>query len=111
MFKIDDLKKNHGTLHIICGPMFSGKTEELIKRLKRSEIAQLKTIAFKHKLDDRMTIEYINSHSGEKFKAIALENADDIKLFISQDTNVIGIDEIQFFNTNIIKIILCFLFQ
>ncbi|MBA3954425.1 thymidine kinase [Candidatus Dependentiae bacterium] len=95
-----------GTLEVICGSMFSGKSEELIKRLRRAELANLKLCVFKHKLDDRMTIEYIYAHSGEKFKAIALENPYDMYLFISDETQVIALDEVQFFSNDIIAIIL-----
>jgi thymidine kinase len=95
-----------GKLEVICGPMFSGKTEELIRRLRRAELAQLKTSVFKHRLDDRMTIEYIYAHSGDKFKAISLENPTDIALFMNDDIPVVGIDEIQFFPLSIVQIIL-----
>lgn len=95
-----------GKLEVICGPMFSGKSEELIRRLKRAELGQQKVCAFKHKLDNRMAIEFIQSHNGAKFKAIALDNPLDMNLFIADDMQVIAIDEIQFFSTEIISIIL-----
>lgn len=95
-----------GKLEVICGSMFSGKTEELIRRLRRAELAQQRTCVFKHRLDDRMTIEYIYAHSGDKFKAIALESPADMELFISDDVNVIGIDEIQFFPSDIVATVL-----
>jgi thymidine kinase len=98
--------QSKGKLEVICGPMFSGKSEELIRRLKRAELGQQKVCVFKHKLDDRMAIEYIQSHNGNKFKAIALDNPSDMNLFISDDMQVIAIDEIQFFCTEIIPIIL-----
>lgn len=94
-----------GKLEVICGSMFSGKTEELIRRLRRAELAQLKLCAFKHRLDDRMTIEYIYAHSGDKFKAIALDNPGDISLFLTDDISIIAIDEIQFFPKEILPII------
>lgn len=102
------LNSSKGMLEVICGPMFSGKTEELIKRLKRAEFAQLKVIAFKHKIDNRMTIECINAHNGDKFKAIALDNPEDIRLFVGQETDIdiIAIDEVQFFPSTIISVLL-----
>ena len=57
-----------GTLEVICGSMFSGKSEELIRRVRRSEIAHAKTMIFKHKVDDRMSIEYVHSHNGDRIK-------------------------------------------
>lgn len=95
-----------GRLEVICGSMFSGKTEELIRRLRRADLAHLQTSAFKHRLDDRMTIDYIYSHGGDKFKAIALENPRDMALFITDDVQLIAIDEIQFFPSEIVSVIL-----
>jgi thymidine kinase len=94
-----------GKLEVICGSMFSGKTEELIRRLRRSELAHQKTCVFKHRLDDRMTIDFIYAHNGDKIKAIALENPSDMVLFMNDDINVIGIDEIQFFPQEIVSVI------
>jgi thymidine kinase len=95
-----------GVLEVICGSMFSGKSEELIRRLRRAEIAQFKVCVFKHTLDDRMAIECIHAHSGYKFKAIALEHPADMSLFISDDVQMIAIDEVQFFSLDIIPFIL-----
>lgn len=97
-----------GRLEVVCGSMFSGKSEELIRRLIRAEIAKQKTCVFKHRLDNRMTIDYIHSHSGEKLRAVALENPEDMALFISDDIQVIGIDEVQFFSTTIVNQIINF---
>lgn len=95
-----------GRLDVICGPMFSGKTEELIRRIKRAELGNLKVNVFKNKLDDRVSSECINSHNGQKFQAIPLENPEKIKSFIDEDTKVIAIDEVQFFSPKLIPIIL-----
>lgn len=54
-----------GKLEVICGSMFSGKSEELIRRVRRAELAQQKVCVFKHKFDNRMAIDYITSHGGE----------------------------------------------
>ena len=98
-----------GKLEIICGSMFSGKSEELIRRIRRSEIAHQKVSVFKHKFDNRMSIDYILSHSGDKCKAIAIDNPHDIRLFIGDDTKVIAIDEVQFFGEEIIPLLLSLL--
>lgn len=97
-----------GKLEVICGSMFSGKSEELIRRIRRAEIAQQKLCVFKHRIDDRMSIDYIHAHSGDKFKAIALENPLDMQLFITEDIRVVAIDEVQFFSLDIIPTILGF---
>ncbi len=99
-------RNNHGRLEVICGSMFSGKSEELIRRLKRAQIAQLQTLIFKHSLDTRKTIEYIHAHNGDKIKAFAVESAEQIRDFIFEQADVIGIDEVQFFKPEIITIIL-----
>lgn len=92
-----------GRLEVVCGSMFSGKSEELIRRLIRSEIAKQKTCVFKHRLDNRMTIDYIHAHNGDKIKAVALENPEDMSLFITDDIQVIGVDEVQFFSSAIVN--------
>lgn len=98
-------KINKGTLEVICGSMFSGKTDELIRRLHRAEYARLQVITFKHSLDNRTTIEYVASHNGGKIKAIPLDKAQDIHNFIDSSIHVVGIDEIQFFDLDIVNVI------
>ena len=95
-----------GSLEIICGSMFSGKSDELIRRLKRCEYAKLNIQVFKHNLDNRVTIEHVRAHNGSMIKAIAISKIELLLESITQDTEVIGIDEIQFFDKNIIEIIL-----
>lgn len=98
-----------GKLEVICGSMFSGKSEELIRRLRRAELAQLKACVFKHKVDNRISIDYITSHGGERYKAIAIDNPSDIELFVSDEVRIIAIDEIHFFDEEIVPIILAML--
>lgn len=95
-----------GTLEIICGPMFSGKSEELMRRLRRAAIAKQKVVTFKPSLDNRYAVEYVVSHNGTKHKAQPLENSASMREFV-QETNasVIGIDEAQFFAPDIVAII------
>lgn len=101
-------REHKGRLEVVCGSMFSGKSEELIRRLTRSEIAKQKTCVFKHRLDNRMTIDYIHAHNGEQIKAVALENPEDMALFITDEIQVIGIDEVQFFSPDIVEEIVKF---
>ena len=80
--------KNSGWIEVICGPMFSGKTEELIRRLVRSQIAQQKVTIFKPTLDNRYSEDYIVSHNKRKIKSLTVKKASDIVQY-SQDSNVI----------------------
>lgn len=95
-----------GQLEVICGPMFSGKSEELMRRIRRAKIAQQKVITFKHRLDDRHAIEYIVSHDGNRVEALPLDNVQRILEIAQADyISVIGIDEAQFFSKEIVPII------
>ncbi len=95
--------KGVGWIEVICGSMFSGKTEELIRRLKRAEIAKLKTAIFKPKIDDRYSVEHIVSHNALKLPSIAVSSAQDI-LAQAGDAAVIGIDEAQFFGLDLVEV-------
>ncbi|MGC2310888.1 MAG: thymidine kinase [Candidatus Babeliaceae bacterium] len=105
------MKKIHGSLEVICGSMFSGKSEELIRRLRRAELAQLKVQVFKHTLDNRKTTDHIHAHSGSKIAAVALDHVKNLNSFILSPTQVIGIDEVQFFPSSIVGIIHQFVMQ
>ena len=85
--------------------MFSGKSEELIRRLKRSQLAKMNVMTFKHNLDNRIFTEYVTSHNGNKLKAIPIDNPKTILDFVTADIHVIGIDEIQFFDHYVINVI------
>ena len=95
--------KNSGWIEVICGPMFSGKTEELIRRLIRAQIAKQVVTIFKPSLDDRYSEDYIVSHNKRKIKSIIMQNTKDIKKY-SKDSDVIGIDEAQFCDVSLIDI-------
>ena len=94
---------NKGWIETICGPMFSGKTEELIRRLKRAIIARNKVVVFKPKFDNRYSDDLIVSHNKNTIKSIAIINEKDI-LKHSLNADIIGIDEIQFFKKSLINI-------
>lgn len=95
-----------GSLEVICGPMFSGKSEELIRRIRRARIARQKVVTFKHRLDDRSGIEHVVSHDGNKVEAYPLDTVEAIlTIALDQQAQVIGIDEIQFFPQDIISVI------
>ena len=85
--------------------MFSGKTEELIRRLKRSIIAKKKILVFKPKIDDRYSDEYVVTHNKNSIKSISIDSNSENKILdLSKGVNTIGIDEIQFFSENIISV-------
>jgi thymidine kinase len=93
-----------GWIELICGSMFSGKSEELIRRLVRAEIAKQKAQVFKPSLDDRYQHDKVSSHSGIHFEATVVQNAEEIAAQIAEDTDVIAIDEVQFFDWKIAEL-------
>ena len=95
--------KGIGWIEVICGPMFSGKTEELIRRIRRAEFARLKTIIFKPHIDDRYSKKDVVSHNAQRLSSTPISSADEIKEK-AQDAQVIGIDEAQFFGMELIDI-------
>lgn len=92
--------ERRGWIEVICGSMFSGKTEELIRRLKRVEIAHLKAEIFKPSLDTRYDEQRIVSHDENKIMSTPVDNSQTI-LLLAQDVDVVGIDEAQFFDDQI----------
>ena len=92
-----------GWIEMICGPMFRGKTEELIRRLKRALIANNSLKIFKPFIDDRYSETHIVSHNNNSIESELITNINDI-LVKSKKAQVIGIDEVQFFDNHIIKI-------
>lgn len=91
-----------GSLEIICGSMFSGKTEELIRRLRRAVIAKQKIQVFKPILDDRYHLEKVTSHNGVMFEARPVSQAIDIINELEPETTVVAIDEVQFFDQEVL---------
>jgi thymidine kinase len=92
---------NGGWIEVICGSMFSGKSEELIRRIKRAEIARQKVQVYKPQLDTRYGHDRVSSHSGIHASALAVGRATDILQLTDPDTNVVAIDEVQFFDQHI----------
>jgi len=95
--------RDSGWIEVICGSMFSGKTEELMRRIRRAQIAKMDTIIFKPKVDDRYSPSHIVSHNQMKLNSEIVETSDEI-LTISQKAEVIAIDEAQFFDDDIVEI-------
>lgn len=97
-------KHSHGRVELICGSMFSGKTEELIRRLRRAVIARQKVQVYKPLIDTRYHEEQVTSHNGMGFEARPISSAREILTDIGPDTTVIAIDEVQFFDPEIIEV-------
>ncbi len=95
---------NLGWIEAICGPMFSGKSEELMRRLRRAMIARKRVQVFKPSIDDRYSIDEIVSHSDLRMKSQAVENAAAILPNLESRTEVIGIDEANFFGPDLVEI-------
>lgn len=94
-----------GSLEVVCGSMFSGKTDELIRRLRRAVIARQKVQVFKPSIDVRYVAEKVTSHAGADFAAIPVKDSSAIFEKLDADTTVIGIDEAQFFDDGIVDVI------
>lgn len=90
-----------GQVEVICGSMFSGKTEELIRRVRRAQIARQKVQVFKPSIDNRYGTEQVSSHNGMHWDAIPVDRAERILELVDDDTDVVAIDEGQFFNWEI----------
>ncbi|MHB8071419.1 MAG: thymidine kinase [Candidatus Cryosericum sp.] len=94
-----------GRIEVVAGCMFSGKSEELIRRLKRAQIARQKVIALKSSLDDRYGLETITSHSGARLEsALVSSPADVLRIVEEKQIEVVGIDEVQWFDSGIIGV-------
>ena len=96
--------KNDGWIEVICGSMFSGKSEELIRRVHRVQIAKKKVQVFKPTIDTRYSIQYIYSHNGTKIEAINISNSKELLEKTEPDTEVVAIDEAQFYDEGIVAI-------
>jgi thymidine kinase len=92
-----------GWIEVICGSMFSGKTEELIRRLRRAQIAKQKVAIFKPRIDTRYSSNHLISHNKQKIPSKSVKKAEDILKLVG-DCQVIGIDEAQFFDEKLVDV-------
>jgi thymidine kinase len=97
-------KPSGGWIEVICGSMFSGKTEELIRRLRRAQIAKQEVQVFKPAIDTRFADREVTSHNGIQIEAIPVQNTAQISEILRADTNVVAIDEAQFFEDEIVRL-------
>src|ERR1700720_3308182 len=98
------LRPNSGWIEVIAGSMFSGKSEELIRRLRRSRIARKKVQVFKAEIDKRFSNDQIVSSSEIKYESANVRTFSDLRAKIEPDTEVVGIDEAQLFDNELISI-------
>ncbi|MEC1666000.1 thymidine kinase [Bacillus mojavensis] len=99
------IMKQSGWLELICGSMFSGKSEELIRRVKRATYAKQEVRVFKPVIDNRYSEDAVVSHNGTSMTSYAISSAADIWDHISESTDVIAVDEVQFFDRAIIDVL------
>ena len=98
------MRHTHGSVEVICGSMFSGKTDELIRRLIRATIAKQKVQVFKPAIDVRYAVEKVTSHAGSDYDAIPIQKAAEILTRLEPDTTVVGIDEAQFLDAEVVTV-------
>jgi thymidine kinase len=99
------MKHLRGSVEVICGSMFSGKTDELIRRLRRATIAKQKVQVFKPVLDDRYSVKKVSSHAGAEFEATPIEKSSQILDKVADDVTVVAVDETQFFDDEICAVV------
>lgn len=99
------MKHHQGRLEVITGPMFCGKTDELLRRLRRAIIAKQKIQVFKPGFDIRYSSEKVTSHAGNEYDALPLESISEIPTLLKDDVTLVAIDEAQFFGAEIINVV------
>ncbi|NVJ09057.1 thymidine kinase [Myxococcus sp. AM001] len=97
--------KDIGWIEVICGSMFSGKTEELIRRVQRAVYGKQRVQVFKPRIDNRYDESAVVSHSQLKVTSTAIERAEEIFYRLAPDTQVVGIDEVQFFGSEVVAVV------
>ncbi len=101
-----DIVTGHiGWIEVLCGPMFSGKSEELIRRLRRAQIARQRVQLFKPRIDDRYATDEIVSHSDMKMPSMVVASSKEILERVDDRTEVVGIDEGQFFDAGVVQVV------
>lgn len=99
------MRHSNGSVEVITGSMFSGKTDELIRRLRRAEIAKQEVQVFKPKLDNRYGEDKVASHAGSAFAATPIQSPQDIFRLLDKQTTVVAVDEAQFFPESICEVV------
>ncbi|WP_299321957.1 thymidine kinase [uncultured Gemella sp.] len=109
MVAIDNLngeRRRQGRIEVICGSMFSGKSEELLRRIKRGVIAKQNVLLFKPSIDNRYEENKVSTHNGNSYESVNIDKAEQIYDYINDKKyDIIGIDEVQFFDDKIVEVI------
>jgi thymidine kinase len=105
MYRSSSVVGDTGWIEVICGSMFSGKTEELIRRLVRARIAKQQVQAFKPSLDDRFAKDHVGSHNGQRIPSTEVGKAEDILRLVQDRTKVVAIDEAQFLGMGLVDVV------
>ena len=100
---LHNMPYNTGWIEVVCGCMYSGKTEELIRRLRRAQIAKQKVMIFKPRIDNRYSADQIVSHSEQALPSTVVDKPIEI-LALAKDAQVVGVDECQFFTYDIVQV-------
>ena len=99
-----EARSSGGWIEVVCGSMFSGKTEELIRRVRRARIAKQNVQVFKPAIDTRYIVEAVTSHNGLGVEAVPVQSVAEIDQLIQSATNVVAIDEVQFFGWEVTEL-------
>ena len=99
------MRGNLGWIEVVCGPMFSGKSEELIRRLRRAEIARQRVQIFKPAIDERYSSDHIVSHNSTRIHSVGVSSAAEVEAKLDLRTEVIGIDEAQFLGEGVVEFV------
>ena len=109
MVAIDNLngeRRRQGRIEVICGSMFSGKSEELLRRIRRGVIAKQNVLLFKPSIDNRYEENKVSTHNGNSYESVNIDKAEQIYDYINDKKyDIIGIDEVQFFDDKIVEVI------
>ena len=98
------MKHTTGSVEVITGSMFSGKTDELIRRLRRARIAKQSVQVFKPVIDNRYAVEKVTSHAGSEFEATPIAHAGEVLALVQPGTTVVALDEAQFFDREVTRV-------
>jgi len=98
------IRQKTGWIEVICGSMYSGKTEELIRRVHRAEYAKQKIQVFKPEIDNRYEADHVVSHSKNKTPSLNISSADEIIGLLEDDVEIVAIDEVQFLGEHVVEV-------
>jgi thymidine kinase len=96
---------NQGRLEVICGPMFAGKTEELLRRVRRAEVAGRRVVVINHALDRRGGTDRVASHTGLDYPSVAASTPEDVERALADETDLVAIDEAHFFGPGLVPVV------